>query len=70
MSLASRPTILSVASTRSHFCSTSPVLAMYDVMCFAFLAALASPEGQATANDLANFATGGAVIYFADTKSV
>lgn len=33
-------------------------------------AALASPEGQATANDLANFATGGAVIYFADTKSV
>ncbi|MBK9115687.1 MAG: EthD family reductase [Betaproteobacteria bacterium] len=33
-------------------------------------AALGSPEGQATANDLAHFATGGAEIYFSDTRSV
>jgi uncharacterized protein (TIGR02118 family) len=30
--------------------------------------ALASPEGQATAADLANFATGGVELYIADTE--
>ncbi len=33
-------------------------------------AALASPEGQATAADLANFATGGVEIYFAPTETL
>lgn len=33
-------------------------------------AALASPEGQATAADLGNFATGGVDLYVADTKPV
>lgn len=33
-------------------------------------AALASPEGQATAADLANFATGGVSLYVADTRVV
>ena len=33
-------------------------------------AALAAPEGQATAADLANFATGGVSLYIADTKAV
>jgi uncharacterized protein (TIGR02118 family) len=33
-------------------------------------AALASPEGQATAADLANFATGGVELLFADTATV
>jgi len=32
--------------------------------------ALTSAEGQATAADLANFATGGVQIYFAETASV
>ena len=36
----------------------------------AIQAALASTEGQATAADLANFATGGVQIYFAETASV
>src|SRR5262245_54762728 len=36
----------------------------------AIQAALASPEGKATAADLANFATGGVDLYVADTKSV
>jgi hypothetical protein len=31
---------------------------------------MASPQGQATAADLANFATGGADIYLFDTKEV
>lgn len=33
-------------------------------------AALASPEGQATAGDLANFADGGVELVFFDTKDV
>jgi uncharacterized protein (TIGR02118 family) len=33
-------------------------------------AALASPEGQATAADLGNFATGGVDLYLAETKSI
>jgi uncharacterized protein (TIGR02118 family) len=33
-------------------------------------AALASPEGQATAADLGNFATGGVSLCIADTKAV
>lgn len=33
-------------------------------------AALASPEGQATAADLANFASGGVTILLHDTKSL
>ena len=33
-------------------------------------AALASPEGAATAGDLANFATGGVDIFVADTEMV
>ena len=33
-------------------------------------AALASPEGQATAADLANFATAGVDLYFADTRDI
>ena len=33
-------------------------------------AALASPEGQATAADLANFATAGVDLYFADTREI
>jgi uncharacterized protein (TIGR02118 family) len=33
-------------------------------------AALVSPEGQATAADLGNFATGGVDLYVADTKTV
>ncbi|HMI11317.1 MAG TPA: EthD family reductase [Bradyrhizobium sp.] len=32
--------------------------------------ALASPRGQAAAGDLANFADGGAELYFFDTKDV
>ena len=36
----------------------------------AIQAALASPEGQATAADLGNFATGGVDLYVADTKSI
>lgn len=36
----------------------------------AIRAALASPEGQATAADLANFATGGVSLYIADTRTV
>jgi uncharacterized protein (TIGR02118 family) len=36
----------------------------------AIAAALASPEGQATAADLANFATGGVELYIADTKAI
>ena len=36
----------------------------------AIQSALASPEGQATAADLANFATGGVDLYFADTRDV
>ena|SRR5436305_345933 len=32
--------------------------------------AFASPEGKATAGDLANFADGGAELYFFDTKEV
>ena len=33
-------------------------------------AALASPEGQATAADLGNFATAGVDLYVADTKAI
>jgi hypothetical protein len=33
-------------------------------------AAFASPEGQATARDVSNFATGGAEIVFYDTGEV
>ena len=33
-------------------------------------AALASPEGQATAADLGNFATAGVDLYVADTKQI
>jgi uncharacterized protein (TIGR02118 family) len=33
-------------------------------------AALVSPEGQATAADIGNFATGGVELYFADMKDV
>jgi len=33
-------------------------------------AGLASPQGQAAAGDLANFADGGAELYFFDTKDV
>jgi uncharacterized protein (TIGR02118 family) len=33
-------------------------------------AALASPEGHATAADLANFATGGVSLLIAETRSV
>ncbi len=33
-------------------------------------AALASPEGQATAADLANFATAGVEIWYAETETV
>ena len=36
----------------------------------AIQAALASPEGQATAADLGNFATGGVEILIADTKAI
>lgn len=36
----------------------------------ALQAALASPEGQATAGDLANFATGGATILSYDVRSL
>ena len=36
----------------------------------AIKAAFASAEGQATAGDLANFADGGADMYFFDTKDV
>ena len=32
--------------------------------------ALGSPEGQATAADLGNFATGGVDLYVADTKTI
>ncbi len=32
--------------------------------------AFASPQGQAAAGDLANFADGGAELYFFDTKDV
>jgi uncharacterized protein (TIGR02118 family) len=32
--------------------------------------ALGSPEGQATVNDLANFADGGVEVYFYDSKEV
>ena len=33
-------------------------------------AALASPQGQATAADIGNFATGGVDIYFADMEEI
>jgi uncharacterized protein (TIGR02118 family) len=33
-------------------------------------AALVSPEGQATAADIGNFATGGVEVYFADMKDL
>ena len=36
----------------------------------AIQAALVTPEGQATAADLANFATGGVDLYIADTKAI
>jgi uncharacterized protein (TIGR02118 family) len=36
----------------------------------AIRSALASPEGQATAADLANFATTGVDLYFADTRAI
>jgi uncharacterized protein (TIGR02118 family) len=36
----------------------------------AIAAALASPEGQATAADLGNFASGGVDLYVADTKAI
>jgi uncharacterized protein (TIGR02118 family) len=36
----------------------------------ALKAGLASPEGKAAAGDLANFADGGADLYFFDTKDV
>jgi uncharacterized protein (TIGR02118 family) len=36
----------------------------------ALAAGMASPQGQATAADLPNFATGGADIYLFDTKEV
>lgn len=36
----------------------------------ALAAALASPEGQATAADLAHFATGGVEVWYAETRSV
>jgi uncharacterized protein (TIGR02118 family) len=36
----------------------------------AIKAAFGSPEGKATAGDLANFADGGADLYFFDTKEV
>jgi uncharacterized protein (TIGR02118 family) len=36
----------------------------------AIKAGLASPEGKAAAGDLANFADGGADLYFFDTKDV
>jgi uncharacterized protein (TIGR02118 family) len=36
----------------------------------AIKAAFGSPEGKATAGDLANFADGGADLYFFDTKDV
>ena len=36
----------------------------------AIQAALGTPEGQATAADLGNFATGGVDLYIADTKAI
>ena len=33
-------------------------------------AALTSPEGQATAADIGNFATGGVEVYFADMAEI
>ena len=36
----------------------------------AIASALASPEGQATAADLPNFATGGVDIYMADARTI
>ena len=36
----------------------------------AIQAALGSPEGQATAADLPNFATGGVDLFIADTKTI
>ncbi len=36
----------------------------------AIQAALGTPEGQATAADLGNFATGGVELYIADTKVI
>jgi uncharacterized protein (TIGR02118 family) len=36
----------------------------------AIASALASPEGQATAADLGNFATGGVDLYVAETKTL
>jgi len=36
----------------------------------AIQAALGSPEGQATAADLGNFASGGVDLYIADTRAI
>ena len=66
---------------RDYTVSTGPIQALagtapylvaileFDSMS-AIAAALSSPEGRATAADLANFATGGATILLHETKSV
>ena len=75
------PIAKKIPGLRGYTVSTGPVQALagtapYLVAILQFdsmseiATALSSPEGQATAADLANFATGGVTILLHDTKSV
>lgn len=57
--------IQAVAGTAPHLVAILHFDSMSDIA-----AALTSPEGQATAADLANFASGGATILVHDTKNL
>ena len=54
-----------LAGTAPHLVAVLEFDSMADIS-----AALASPEGQATAADLPNFASGGATLLIYDSKSV
>jgi uncharacterized protein (TIGR02118 family) len=70
------PGLRSYQVTRGPVLSTNGPSAWYLVAMLAFdsmqaiQAAIASPEGQATAADLGNFATGGVELMFGDTATL
>lgn len=64
-STVSKGSIQALAGTAPHLVARLEFDSMADIQ-----AALMSPEGQATAADLANFATGGATILVCDDQKV
>jgi uncharacterized protein (TIGR02118 family) len=74
------PIAKKIPGLRSYTVSTGPIQALAGTAPYLAIlqfdsmsdiaAALSSPEGQATAGDLANFATGGVTILLHDTRTV